>query len=225
MSTQRQLKELPFRDAFRLVLMTLVLLVATIAVGKLTLLDAVKSLDEPVFDLLARSFQQVPGVVKISTRLTRLGAIPVNYGMALALAGFVGLQRRRWDIAALVFGSLFGSHVFQEIVKLGVGGFEPTGSYIQGASGPYYSGGVMRIMVIVGMAVTLTQTAAKHSDSFVYRMAGWAGVFVAITRIALGRHWPLDLLAAFPVGFAFVWLFREALKLIDNTFEPEVAVR
>lgn len=208
------------QTGIRLVLSLIALLVGTIVLGKISLVESVKSVDEPLFDFFAGTLQDIPGASSISDRLTRLGSLNVNYGMAVAVGCLVGLQRRRWDIAALVIVSMFGAHMFQELVKEIVRGSIPANDLALGPAGPYFSGGVQRVILIVGIAATLAQDDGGWTDKFVYRLAVTLGVFEAVTRLILGRHWPFDLVAAFPIGITFLWIFRSVLVMLDQSHRP-----
>jgi membrane-associated phospholipid phosphatase len=179
---------------------------ATVLLGKLSLIDAVKRVDEAVFDACVGFLQSIPGLTSVSERLTDIGAIPVNVGMALGLAFFVCLQRRNVVVPGLVLGTFIGSHALQNLTNRLVDGHPPTDRVI-GAAGPYFSGGVMRVIVLTGMAATLA--LPRSFDRWVWRLAVFLGVIEAITRLALGRHWPIDLVASFPIGLGIVWLFRQ----------------
>lgn len=199
------------------------LCVATVILGKMTLASPVKAVDEPLFELLVEALQSIPGLVEFSKVATQLGAIPVNYGMALGVACLVGLQRRTIFVPMLILATLFGSHVFQEVVKTFVDGTLPPDRYIIGSAGPFFSGGVQRVVVLTGVVLTLAQH--EHADGStarpellgsrrVYQVSAVVGLFEALTRMALGLHWPLDLVAAFPIGLAIVWIFRAALQIV-----------
>lgn len=211
------------RAVIQLVVAALGLCVVTIVLGKLTLSGPVKAIDEPLYEFLANAMQSVPGLVEFSKVATRLGAIPVNYGMAIGVACLVGFQRRGVFVPVLVLATLFGSHVFQEVVKSFVDGTLPPEEYIIGSAGPFFSGGVQRVIVMAGVVLTLAQLQPVNEPSpgskflcsrLVYQLSAAVGLFEAVTRMALGLHWPADLVAAFPIGLTIVWIFRAALLVV-----------
>ncbi len=194
--------------------------VVTVGVGKLSLLGSVKTVDEAAFLSVVESLQSVPGLTGFSEVLTDLGAIPINVGMALGLALMAGLQRPSSRLGVLVVAALFSALVFQNLTNRVVDGFAPT-EFVIGDAGPYFSGGVVRVILLTGMAATLA--LPRERGRWVWRLAIAMGMLEATTRLVLGRHWPFDLLAAFPVGLAFLWGFRHlALRLTPTDRSVEI---
>lgn len=184
-----------------------------VGVGLFSLIDAVKDIDTAILEAVVPWLQDVPGLTRLSERLTDIGAIPLNYLMALALAVIAGFRHRHLVPAALVFGCLFGSHVFQNLTNRLVKGSVPTIEVI-GAAGPYFSGGVMRVIILTGMVATIA--LPREHDRWVWRLAVLLGLVEALTRLVLGRHWPFDLVAAFPVGLGLLYIFR----VLYNPWRP-----
>lgn len=170
----------------RSVLLVLLGFAVAVGVGLFSLIDVVKDIDTAILEAVVPRLQDVPGLSALSKRLTDIGAIPINYLMALVLAVVAGLRHRHLVPAALVFGCLFGGHVFQNLTNRVVKGSVPAIEVI-GAAGPYFSGGVMRVIILTGMAATI---ALPHEhDRWVWRLAVLLGMVEAFTRLALGRHW------------------------------------
>ncbi len=190
------------------------LFVAVQLFGKFSLLSGVKVVDEAVFEFLVTGLQAIPGLTSVSERLTDIGAVSVNYGMAMALAFFVGLQRRSVLLPSLIAVTFLCGHALQYLTNRIVAGTVPT-EHVIGAAGSYFSGGVMRVVLLAGMAATLA--LPRHRDALVWKLAIVLGLVEAITRLALGRHWPIDLFASFPIGLGIVWIFRQlALPLLER---------
>lgn len=193
----------------RLVAGLLLGFVAAVVAGKLSIIGSVKSVDEAIFNAVVPLLQDIPGLTSFSERATDLGAIPVNYGMALALALFVSLQKRHVLPGVVTVVTVFGAHVFQNVTHRLVEGFAPT-EHVLGAAGPYFSGGVMRVILLAGMVATLA--LPRHADRWIWRLAIALGLFEAFTRLVLGRHWPIDLVASFPIGLGLVYLFKRVAE-------------
>jgi len=199
----------------RLVAAVVFLYIATVAVGKFSLWGPVKAVDEPLFETLVDALQAVPGLTWFSQWATQLSAISVTYVMISGAAAVYALWRRKVAVPALMILTLFGAHVFQRLVGALVNGTIPVDPDIIGSAGPFFSGGVQRVIVVFGVLASVAQPMTRWSDRTVFRIALAAGVFVAITRAALGRHWPFDLVAAFPIGFTILFVFRGALAVLD----------
>ena len=205
-SLKATLDEVPLS---KIVLIGLVGLALASVIGELSLWGSVKSIDEAIFHSAVPAIQSVPGLVDVSVHVTKMGSIPVNYGMAIGIGFYGGLQRRSWYLPIAVVGSLFAGHVFQILVDRIVEGTVPADYVLGGSAGPFFSGGVMRVTLMVGMAATLALPPSK--DRVVWSLAVAFGIVEGFTRLALGRHWPLDIVAGFPVGLGLLWLFRQAV--------------
>ncbi len=197
------------------------LVVGTLALGFFSLLDPVKEVDAAVYRASVSVLQAIPGSIPASEFLTQLGSIPVNYGMALGGAFAVWLQRRKIAVPILIVATLLATHVLQKITISVVDGVIPVDDRIIGAAGPYYSGGVARVVVLAGIIASACLVRSAKSDRLVWQLAIGLGVVEALTRLVLGRHWPIDLIASFPIGLITVWLFRQVQEWIE-TMSPAV---
>ena len=196
------------------------LVVGTLALGFFSLLDPVKDVDRAVYSASLSVLQAIPGAVSASEFVTSLGSIPVNYGMALGGAFAVWLQRRRIGVPVLIVVTLLATHVLQKLTIGVVDGMIPVDDRIIGAAGPYYSGGVARVVVLAGILASATLVRSAKSDRLVWQLAIGLGVVEALTRLVLGRHWPIDLIASFPIGLTTVWLFRQGQLWLESFERP-----
>ncbi len=186
---------------------------AVLAVGWLTLTDAVKAVDRAVFDAMVPALQSVPGATSISDRVTDIGAVPVNYGMAIALGGLVWAQRRDPLRGLLIPAVLLLAHWLQRLTIIVVDGYAPS-EHVVGAAGPYFSGGVQRVVLLTGILLVIARPDMKMP--MIMRWAVAVGLIEAATRFVLGRHWPSDLLASFPIGLAELLAFRVLWDLLPT---------
>ncbi len=210
------------KNALRLVGLACLLLIVTIVVGKLSLTGPVKSVDVRLFAFLVPRLQSIPGLSGFCEWATLLGAIPVDYAMITIAGLIVAFQRRRFGVAGLMVASILGANVFQKIVIRLVDGTIPDGPEVIGNAGPYFSGGVQRVIIVFGVLATIAAPRFNWSSRTIYSIAIVAGVFEGLTRLVLGRHWPVDLLAAFPIGIAILMIFRQALKILESTGESSL---
>lgn len=220
-SGKRAVETVGFSDVAPLLLAAFGLVVSTLGAGKLSLLAWFKKMDEAIFDSLIAGLQAIPGAIAFSEFVTKLGAIPVNYGMAIGTAFFVVLLRSRIAEGLLIVATLVATHGLQYLSNAVVDGYAPIDARILGDAGPYFSGGVTRVIVLTGMlaVLALPRSSASQrlrSNKRIWMLALGLGLLEALTRLALGRHWPFDLLAAFPIGLTIVWLFRSVIDLLDR---------
>lgn len=196
------------------------LVLGTLAFGFFSLLDPVKDIDAAAYRGSLSALQAIPGAIPFSEFVTQLGSIPANYGMSMGGAFVVWLQRRKIAIPLLIVGTHLATIALQKLTIGVVDGMIPVDDRIVGAAGPYYSGGVARVIVLAGILASATLVRSAKSDRLVWQLAIGLGVIEALTRLALGRHWPIDLVASFPIGLTTVWLFRQAQQWIEASERP-----
>jgi membrane-associated phospholipid phosphatase len=181
--------------------------VATVLVGKFSMLGPVKDVDEAVFDAVVPWLQGLPGVTGFGEVVTDMGAIPLNRAIAVLVALGALVWRRSLWLALIALAIFFGSMYGHSLVINAVDGSSPT-EHVLGNAGPYYSGGVVRVIALVGFALTVY--FGMRRPRLVYGTAVAFGAVEGLTRLIVGRHWPFDVLASIPIGLALVWLFRAA---------------
>ncbi len=187
-----------------------------LALGALTHLSPVRSIDEAVHEPLVSTLQQGDRLVSISRWLTDMGARDLVFGLTGLLAIAVTLARRSLLHGVLVVATMASTHAVQWLVITVIDGSVPT-EYVIGMAGPYYSGGVVRIMVLVGMASAAVAAARQRHPGRITVVVTLAfGLTEGLTRLVLGRHWPFDVIAAVAIGLFFVSLHARALVLLDD---------
>ncbi len=185
---------------------------ATLAVGMALSAPAIRAVDEAVFDLTTDALQSSSWLIEFCRVATDLGDPTINWAMALVAALLAVLDRRHALPGLLVIAMLATAHVLQRATDLIVDGSIPTNNVI-GDAGPYFSGGTLRVMLLTG--IIATHALPTQRPRTVWQLAAGFGTFQALTRLALGRHWPLDLLAAFPIGFSLLWTYHQLLALLS----------
>ena len=189
----------------------LVCALAFLVLGMLVVRRGGLAFDEP----LATALQGLPVPVGFWEACTFLGgAILVPIGIALVLAAALSRHVRLAIIVALV---LVVAAVFTEVVKELVARPRPTANPLVSASGcSFPSGHSLNSTVAYGIPALL---AWRSRLSLAVRRAVVVvgvifPVLIGLSRIALGVHWPTDVLAGWLAGVAFVAL---AATLIGQT--------
>lgn len=177
----------------------------SLAVGMIFTGDTISDFDEDLFTSMVPRLQEYQSLTDASETLTQMGAVTVNFGMAFAVGLFGAAVHRKPIFALLVPLTLAGAHAFQNLTIEIVDRDIPT-EHVIGNSGGYFSGGVMRVILITAMLATLA--LPKLDARYMYGLALGLGILEGFTRLVLGRHWPLDILAAIPIGLGFAWAFR-----------------
>ncbi len=212
----------PQKNALRLVVLVGLLLAGTVAAGKFSLLGPVKDIDVSLFNASVPALQTVPGLSEFSRWATFLGAVPITYAMMTIAGLLVVFERRQFGVAGLMVSSILGAHILQRIVIRLVDGTIPEGPDVIGSAGPYFSGGVQRVIIVFGVLATLAAPRFSWSSRTIYGIAIGAGAFEGLTRLVLGRHWPFDIIAAFPIGLAILLIFRNALAILESSSESSL---
>lgn len=188
---------------------------ATLATGLLFRTESVTNFDVELFESIVPRLQEHQWLSDASETLTKMGSIPLDYGMALAIGLFGAVVHRQAVFAILVPMTLAGAHAFQnltiEIVQRDI-----PRQYVIGDSGGFFSGGVMRVIIVAAMLLTLA--IPRLNSIYVYGIALGLGLLEGFTRLVLGRHWPLDIVIALPIGLGIAWAFR---SVAFSWFPPE----
>ncbi len=203
---------------------TLVAVIATVSTligSRIVLLDRVRSADEKTFEETVPSLQEHDWLVSSSEILTDLGSKNIAYSAALVLAAVLVIVRRTALPSLLVLATLVGVHGLQWLTYAVTTGVTPT-EHVIGGAGPFYSGGVVRAMVVSGMIVAAFTKPSATRPSWRERRWIWAvplavGLLEAGTRLVLGRHWPLDIALAVPIGGAVLWCHWQVSCWIADT--------
>jgi undecaprenyl-diphosphatase len=169
------------------------LIVGTIAASNP---DWLLRFDEPVSEW----FRGLIEDGRFTSVVTQLGA--PNLAMAIGAIGVVVLWRR-CRASAITLGLLVASALAVDIVlKLVVDRPRPLDPVVGTGLGSFPSGHVIHAVVIFGLLPILVWAVTK---SRAYLVAGFAVFGVAVvsmpaSRIALGAHWPSDVVASFLIG-------------------------
>jgi membrane-associated phospholipid phosphatase len=173
-------------------------LIVTLVVGAIAASnpDWLLRIDEPVSDWF-RGLIEDGALMSV---VTQLGS--PNLAMAIGLIGVV-LLWRRCRAAAVTLGLLVASAVTVDILlKLAVDRSRPLDPVVDTGLGSFPSGHVIHAVVIFGLLPILLWAVTQ---SRVYLIAGFAVfgvavVAVAVSRVALGAHWPSDVIASLFIG-------------------------
>jgi undecaprenyl-diphosphatase len=163
---------------------------------------------------LAAAVQALPIPVSFWEGCTFLGgAVLVAIGVAFVLgAGLTGRIR----LALIVAGVLIAAALFTELVKDVVARPRPTMDPLVTASGySFPSGHTLNSTVTYGL---LALVAWRSRLTLAIRRAVVVvgvivPILVGLSRIALGVHWPTDVLAGWLAGVAFVALAATLIRM------------
>ncbi len=170
--------------------------------------------DEPVSEWI-RGFVTDGNVAVF---VTTLGS--PNLAMVLGVVG-VAIVWRRCRASAVTLGLLVASATVADIVlKLVVDRPRPPSPLVDTGLGSFPSGHVIHAVVIFGL-IPIVLWAATNSHTYLrlgFGVFSVAVVGVAVSRIALGAHWPSDVIASFLIGSS---LLLGAQFLIRSTWATD----
>lgn len=203
-------------DFRRIVLAGLGLVVFTLLGARLVLYQPIRETNEAWFAWIVSRIQEPPVLVSTSRWLTEMGSHKLAYGLAVLLAIYLFSARRAVWPALLVPGTVFAAHCLQWLAINTAPGVVPD-ELVIGVAGPFYSGGAVRAMIMTGMLVSsLPLRAPPRSLKPVWIAAIAFGLLEGITRLVLGRHWPLDIAAAIPIGAGILWCYLRTSRLLST---------
>ncbi len=147
-----------------------------------------------------------PGLTAVMTACSTLGGSAVLVTLALGIAVWLGVTRRRRE-ALFVAGTTLGALILVPVLKNVLERARPgDGHLVLVNSWAYPSGHSLTSTAVIGVLTTL---AARRAGSRAARAAvvvagGCLVVAVGVSRVYLGVHWPTDVLAGWLIGL--LWL-------------------
>ncbi len=164
--------------------------------------------DEPVSEW----FRGLINDGSFATLVTHLGS--PNLAMTVGAIGVV-LLWRRCRASAVTLGLLVATATVTDIaLKLIVDRPRPVNPVVDTGLGSFPSGHVIHAVVIFGLVPILLWAA---TNSRRHLMAGFvvfsvAVTSVAVSRVALGAHWPSDVVASFFIGASLLLLAQSLIR-------------
>lgn len=166
---------------------------------------------------LTRRFQDVPGkelIFDVSSALTNTISVGFLLIFLTAVSTVYLLHQRA---AALLLVLTLPLHAVALVPKLLVDRARPSSAFegIGGVGGPYSfpSGHAEYVVTFYGFLAYLLILHVNRRWLQAAIIAGWIGLVLAtgFGRVALGRHWPLDVLGAYVIGLGslsgLIWLY------------------
>lgn len=142
--------------------------------------------------------------------LTALGGAPVLGLLTAITFGYLWLKRRRTS-AVLALAAVLGGTLLYTLLKQGfvrVRPVEVPALVVEGS--PSFPSGhsAMAAIVYLSLAVVLARRERRvRVQSYIVAVGLLVTFLVGVTRIALGVHYPSDVLAGWSVGLAWAALF------------------
>ena len=203
------------RPSWLLPLLMLIVITATIACGFALTLDGPANFDAPILLWFRDSNDtvQLAGfswMTQFWLSMTWLGDTTPRLVVAgLAILGLLIL--RRWHSALFVTGVLLSGITLSTLIKGWVGRPRPqlvahldeVGS-MSFPSGHALNSTLFYLTITLIIAPLLTHRAARW---FLYSLAISSPLAIGISRVALGVHWPSDVLASWVIAYCWLGLW------------------
>lgn len=214
-------KGLHWRDGF----LTATRLLVLLALFALALGFVAKALsdvvDRPAFAAIERSGANE--WTEILATLTKMGNVPQTQLLAAVLAIVMAMwfwrRGERWWMPIVVFPAAWGvARIFQfgvaGIVDRDRGAIAIIGTNV----GAFPSGGVLRIIVVTGVAVFLAAQYGGISKAWEkrgYMLVAILGLAEAYFRTRLNQHWLTDVISGLIIGWLFLGVVIATVKAFD----------
>ncbi|MGZ6131496.1 MAG: phosphatase PAP2 family protein [Myxococcaceae bacterium] len=148
-----------------------------------------------------------PAWLPAATRnLTALGSVPVLLFVVVAVAGFLALARL-WRHLLLVLGASGGGLLLMVGLKWAFDRPRPmVVPQLMLETSPSFPSGhaMMSAVVYLTLGTLLAQLCPRWRERvYVIAVAGALTLFIGLTRLYLGVHYPTDVLAGWSVGLAW----------------------
>ena len=203
------------RPSWLLPLLMLIVITATIACGFALTLDGPANFDVPILMWFRNSndtaqLAGLPWMAQFWLSMTWLGNTTPRLVVAgLAILGLLLL--RRWHSALFVTGVLLSGITLSTLIKGWVGRPRPqlvahldqVGS-MSFPSGHALNSTLFYLTITLIIAPLLTHRAARR---FLYSLAISSPLAIGISRVALGVHWPSDVLASWVIAYCWLGLW------------------
>lgn len=159
-----------------------------------------------------------PWLEEAALDLTALGGVAVLTLFALAVVGFLVLQRKRLSALLLALG-LGGGVALSEGLKALFGRDRPPEALqaVETVNASFPSGhSLLSAVFYLSIGVMLTRAfPQKRLKAYVVAVAVLLTLIVGLTRVYLAAHWATDVLAGWSVGAAWamaLWLVAYAVQ-------------
>jgi undecaprenyl-diphosphatase len=166
--------------------------------------------DEPIADVI----RSLPLPVDAWIAITNMGGRTLTVvGTGLAIAC---LAAGRVRLALIVALAMIGANVFTDLAKDVIGRPRPPDPLDTATSAGFPSGHALNSVVTYGLVALLAWRSSlpRLARDLLVVLGVTTPVLIGVSRVALGVHWPSDVLAGWLAGLAFVAL---AAVLIDVT--------
>jgi undecaprenyl-diphosphatase len=152
-----------------------------------------------------------PWVAEVMRDLSGTGSTSVLVLVTSASVGYLALSRA-WALALVVATAVITGAASVNLLKAGFARARPAADFAQlvapGLSFPSGHAGVSAIVFLTLGALVAATRDRSAERMYILSMAGLMTLLVGVSRIALGVHWPSDVVAgwAFGAAWAMVWL-------------------
>lgn len=167
--------------------------------------------DRPIRDFIIE--RRTGWLTDLMKLITLLGSnfVFIIAGFALAFWSYVRTRDPFWPVfvAVTVIGALFASSIVKELVARP----RPGGGLVAVGGLSFPSGHSVNAAAMAGMfGFFLTHRQGRSQTLWIWRGLGLVAFLIAFSRVYLGVHWPVDILAGLGLGSFWVSIAVASLK-------------
>jgi len=179
---------------------------------------SVRQLDHAIYQDIVQS--RTGTLVHLSTKVTEIGSVTTTLFVAALVGASVSYRWRRVMPLILTVGLWCAAEVARRLLDHASTRPIPAAPGSIGSAGGFPSGGVTRLVVVVGILglFLLVGDADRRGRALVGACVGAVVAAEFTTRLVLGRHWPIDLIGGLWLGSC---LLAAAAMAVRRAPHPE----
>lgn len=179
------------------------------------------SVDTPLYERIDRAGTN--GLTDVLSTVTKMGNVPQTQVLtaiaAVGLALWFAQRGTRWWMPLVVLPTAWiGARGFQMIQAKIVGRDREVLALIGTEIGSYPSGGVMRIILVTGVAAYLVihyVRTSRRTAQLMFAGVALVGLVEAFARTRLNQHWVTDVVGGVIFGVMFLLVAITTIRAFD----------
>lgn len=155
---------------------------------------------------------------ELTRDITALGSVPVLVICVLAVGGFLLLERLHRSLALVASASIGGTIWTFALKELFARPRPSLEAHVETSASSFPSGhSALSAVIYLTLAVLLARLVERRAVRvYVIGVAALTTIAIGITRVALGMHYPSDVLAGWMLGLAWALFCWTAMAVLQR---------